>query len=518
MTEAKVLTKAERTIQDMTALFKARCSLVVVVSREEVRAERGIVEAAAAAKREAKLWDCAAGLQDASGKKIGEPNLADPREMLKRIEASNDGAVYVLRDLHKWYDPVVLRWLRNSARGLQVKAAGGAVVILTPSTEAIPPELAGHAIVIDYPLPDRPEMARILDDVLASVPESYSAGVTNGKREAAIDAAVGLTAEEASNCFARSFVTNATIDPLVVAQEKKRVIARERVLTWYEPDPRGLDAVGGLDLFKDWLVLRRLALTQKAREYGLPAPKGVLLLGPPGTGKSLSAKAIATAWGIPLLKLDLGALKSKFVGESEAQIRKALAVAESVAPVIVWIDEIEKAVSTGEQADGGVSQDQLGVLLSWQQERAGSVFLIATANNVEALPPELLRKGRFDELFFIDLPQPKERAAIIAATLKQFGRDPEKVGDTSELVRMTEGWSGAEIASVVPDALFTAFADGERELTVADIVKAAKPVVPLSSTARERIERLREWAKVRCRPASTSEKESTTVGRRLDLN
>jgi SpoVK/Ycf46/Vps4 family AAA+-type ATPase len=211
-------------------------------------------------------------------------------------------------------------------------------VVLSPSSE-VPAELAGHAVVIDYPLPDRPEIAKILDDVLAALdPETARTAAPNGTREEAIDAAVGLTAEEASNCYARSLVTTKRIDPKLVASEKKRVIARERVLTWYDPIPGGLDAVGGLEVLKDWLRKRKLAFSEKAREYGLPSPKGVLLLGPPGCGKSLTAKAVSTAWGVPLLRLDMGALKSKYVGESEQNIRKALAVALAVAPCVIWLD------------------------------------------------------------------------------------------------------------------------------------------------------------------------------------
>ncbi|HSN68796.1 MAG TPA: AAA family ATPase, partial [Thermoanaerobaculia bacterium] len=285
--------------------------------------------------------------------------------------------------------------------------------------------------------------------------------------------------------------------------------------------PGGLDAVGGLDVLKSWLTSRRAAFTARARAYGLPAPKGAMLVGVPGCGKSLTAKAIATAWGMPLLRLDLGALKSKWVGESEGNIRKALKVAETVSPCVVWLDEIEKALGGASQgaADGGVSSDALGVILSWMQDRAGSVFVIATANDVSALPPELLRKGRFDEMFFVDLPNASERKAILSAALKANGRDG-KVEITAGCIAAMSDFTGAEIAAIVPDALFAAFADGEREITTADLIDAANTVVPLAKTASEKITKVREWAKGRARPASTPERAERWISREsgaLDL-
>jgi SpoVK/Ycf46/Vps4 family AAA+-type ATPase len=277
-----------------------------------------------------------------------------------------------------------------------------------------------------------------------------------------------------------------------------------------------LDAVGGLDVLKSWLKVRQSALSQRARDFGLPSPKGCFLVGVPGCGKSLTAKAVASAWGVPLLRLDMGALRSKWIGESEGNIRRALAVAETVSPCVLWLDEIEKALagSSGPAGDGGVAADALGTILSWMQERAGSVFVVATANDVRALPPELLRKGRFDELFFVDLPTREERAAILRASLAQYGR--EGLAGVGLIVEATVGFTGAEIAAIVPDALFTAFNDGERELRTSDVLDAAATVAPLSKTASTKIEELREWAKGKARPASTPEVENTS-GRRLDL-
>ncbi|MBM4063702.1 MAG: AAA family ATPase [Planctomycetes bacterium] len=488
-----------------------------IVSREEVRVERALIEAAAAARYPVKCWDCAAGITSSSGTTL-DANMRDPSQVLAAIQASDERTVWLLRDLHKWLDPVVLRSMRNAARSLQVRPndKAAAIVVLSPSGE-VPPELSGHATVVEWPLPDRAEVATLLDDVLRALPENVRADAApNGTRDAAIDAAVGLTAEEAANCYARSLVTSRKIDPVLVAQEKRRVIARERVLTWTDPDPRGLDAVGGLDVLKDWLRARRAGFTAKAREYGLPAPKGMLLVGVPGCGKSLTAKAVAAAWQMPLLRLDMGALRSKYVGDSEANIRKALAVAEAVSPCVLWLDEIEKALagSTGQQGDGGVSADALGAVLSWMQERAGSVFVVATANDVRALPPELLRKGRFDEVFWVDLPTQLERAAIARAAVKERGRTISDA-DAARIAEATRAFTGSEIAAVVPDAMFAAFAEG-REVTADDIVAACATVVPLSKTAADKIQDLRQWAKGRARPASVQAASESTA-RQLDI-
>jgi hypothetical protein len=520
VTAAQAPTRSERAIADVSALLRARNTLLWVTTREEVRVERALIDAAARAKMQVRLWDCASGIVGADGTPVAA--VQDPSAALDYVRDRRERFVLVMRDLHRWFDPITVRKLRNLARALEAAppAEMRAVVILTPSSE-VPIELAGHATVIDYPLPDRPEIARLLDDVVGAIQdEEVRAGAAaNGTRDAAIDAAVGLTAQEAANCYARSLVTTKRIDPAMVAAEKRRVIAREKVLTWYDPDPRGLDAVGGLDVLKGWLTSRRAGFSAKAREFGVPAPKGCMLVGVPGCGKSLTAKAVAAAWSFPLLRLDMGALRSKYVGESEGNIRKALAVAETVSPCVLWLDEIEKALagSTGTQGDGGVAADALGAVLSWMQERAGAVFVIATANDVTSLPPELLRKGRFDELFFVDLPTAGEREDVVRAALAQHGRGDADV-DAAAVARATADFTGSEIAALVPDALFSAFADGARAIRTDDLVAAARLVVPLAKTAADKIEGLRAWAKGRARPASTPETiNQTGAARALDL-
>ena len=515
---------------DVSALLRSRNALIWVITREEARVERYLMEAAAAANYLPRTWDVAAGVCDITGRKT-QIGGTDPGDTLSAIqtaaETGKERGVWIMRDLAPWLEgPIGMtttRALRNLARTLPGVARDNAqaVIVLTPRAN-VPEELAGHATVIEWPLPDREEIADVLDAAVEALPEEMQPGA-NGAREAAIDAAVGLTGEEAAACYARSLVQLRRIDPTLVASEKKRVVTRERILEWFDPLPGGLNAVGGLDLLKGWLGTRKLAYSPAARAYGLPAPKGALLVGVPGTGKSLTAKAVAAAWGIPLLKVDLGALKSKFVGESEANLRKAFGVIESVGRCIVWLDEIEKALAGATQgaADGGVSADALGAILSWMQERQGEAFIIATSNDVSALPAEFLRAGRFDCVWWLDLPNGLERADILFAALRAHGRDGGAIlgEDVARLVDATEGFTGAEIAACVPDALFAAFADSGREIDRDDLLAAAATVVPLSKTAAEKIDRLRQWAQGRARPATSPEAVGAIParGRTLDL-
>jgi AAA+ superfamily predicted ATPase len=520
-TTTTTLSKSEQAAADLTALLKARVTLIWVVTREETRVERQIIDAAAAAKYRTDFWDCAAGFVPAEGQP--QPTLIDPQRMLKdTIPGIKDRRVFVLRDLHKWMSPQVLRHLRNVSRDLQgaPRAEARTVVVISPSSD-VPAELEGHASVIDWPLPERKEIADVLDTVLAGVAGRDEVNI-NGDRDLMIDAAVGLTAEEAATCYSKSLVMGRTIDVPAVTAEKRRVIAKDGLLEWIDTDGFDMDSVGGLEHLKAWLKTRRNGLSQRAREFGLPAPKGVLIAGVPGCGKSLTAKCVPAAWGLPLLRLDLGGIRSKWQGESESNLRKALATAEAVSPCVVWIDEVEKALAgsggSGE-ADGGTSADALGTILSWMQERTGSVFVVATANDVSVLPPELLRKGRFDDLFFVDLPTRSERREIAAAAIRAHDRDPETI-DLDAVAADTDGFSGAEIAALIPDALFVAFEDGERDLTTDDVISAASEVAPLSQTAEEKVTGLREWAKGRARKASADEEAATVgagVGRDLDF-
>lgn len=512
------MTKSIKIADDVSALLRARNPLLWVVTKEEARVERYLIGAASSAGYKTWTWDVAQGVKSWDGK-AGPANLNDPGAMFSMIaqrvedKYTKERSVWIMRDLPIWMQgppgATPLRQLRNLVRVLPSAGRDNAqaIILISPSAD-VPAELANHCTVIDWPLPDREEIGQLLDEAIEVLPDEMKAtAAPNGKRDAAIDAAIGLSGEEAQACFAKSLVQLRRIDPVAVASEKKRVIAREKVLEYYDPIPGGLDAVGGLESLKAWLVERSMAYSPAARAYGLPLPKGCLLVGVPGCGKSLSAKAIATAWQVPLLRLDLGALKSKFVGESEATLRRALRVVDAVGRCVLWIDEIEKALqgATSGSADGGVATDQLGAVLNWMQERAGGAFIVATSNDVEGLPPELLRKGRFDEMWFVDTPTESERVEILMASLKSFGRSLSQE-DAVKVAGYTDGFTGAEIAAIVPDAMFAAFADGQRDVLEGDLLEAAAKVVPLTKTAAEKVERLRKWAASRARNASVADK------------
>ena len=495
------MTKSQMMTADIDALLRARCSFLWIVTSEEARVEGYLLEAARLGSYFPRTWDAAQGVAELTGKvdtSIGSPDPGDTLRAIKeRSENGNERGLWIMRDLPAWTTGpagvLTMRQLRNLARSLPETPLekAQAIVVLSPSSE-VPPELAAHATVMEWPLPDREEIGDILDDIA----QRYSLKITNGEREAAIDAAVGLSGEQAESCYSKSLVQTKKIDPAMVAAEKKRVISRLSGLEWIDPVPGGLDAIGGLDTLKVWLMSRSTAYTPAAREYGLPAPRGALLVGPPGTGKTYCAKCASTAWGgIPLLKWDLNAMKGKFVGQSEQNFRAAIRIIEAIGRCVVLVDEIEKALAGATQgaADGGVSADALGTLLSWMQDRKGDAFVIATSNNADALPPELLRKGRFDEVWFVDLPNANERAAVLDATLRTFKRTID-VKDSIKVAAECVDFTGSEIAAIVPEAMFTAFNDGKREPTAADLIEAAKNVVPLSKTASEKIKKLRAWA------------------------
>jgi len=532
--EAQALSKSQAVAEDVNSLLRAGNPLLWIVSREEQRVEKYLFEAAAAAGFLTRAWDIAAGMTNVDGTPLtdryGQPiGSGDPDGALDAIrERSGERSVWIMRDLPVWLQPPVgaatLRRLRNLVQWLpsQPRDSAQAIIVISPSAE-VPAELSNIATVIDWPLPDREEIAALLQATIETLPDELQESVVNGSRDAAIDAAVGLSGEEAQATFARSLVQLRRIDPAVIAAEKKRVVAKGGVLEWFDPLPGGLDAVGGLDNLKSWLVSRASAYSPAARDYGLPSPKGALLVGVPGCGKSLTAKAIGTAWRVPIIRLDLGALKSKYVGESEGNLRQALSQITAIGRCVVWLDEIEKALegATSGSADGGVSADALGAILQWMQDRQGEAFVIATANNAEKLPPELLRKGRFDEVWWVDLPNESEREAITAAALRSYKRDADALNiDLARVADATEQFTGAELAALVPDALFSAFNDNAREITTNDLLDAAKLVVPLARTADDKIKQLREFWLGRARAATsaiTSAPSKRKTARAIDL-
>ncbi len=319
------------------------------------------------------------------------------------------------------------------------------------------------------------------------------------------NAALGLTLEEAERVFFKAVIRDAKLageEVQYIREEKRQIVQKSGLLEYYET-PEDLGSVGGLELLKFWLKRRARAYEPAARDYGLPPPKGLLLLGVQGCGKSLAAKAVSGSWGFPLLRLDLSRIFGSLIGSSEENMRRALEMAESVSPAVLWVDEIEKTFSGIESSgmsDAGTTARVFGSFLTWLQDNTTPVFCVATANSIERLPPELLRKGRFDDIFFVDLPSTAERIEIARIHLAKRKRDPAKY-DLARLAAQSEGFSGAEIEQAIVSAMYDAF-DSNHEVAQADILQAMQSAVPLSVTMREDIERVRQWAKDRARPAS----------------
>ncbi|MFC1705214.1 AAA family ATPase, partial [Planctomycetota bacterium] len=336
------------------------------------------------------------------------------------------------------------------------------------------------------------------------------------------EAALGLTAVEAENVFAKSIVQFKRFDLDVIHKEKEQIIRKSGILEFLRP-PETVSGIGGLNLLKSWLSKRGSAFTKKAREFGLPEPKGILLLGVPGCGKSLTAKAVGNLWKLPLLRLDMGRVFGSLVGSSEENIRRAIRTAESVAPCILWLDELEKGLSgvqSSGASDAGTTSRVFGTFVTWLQEKQSAVFVIATANQVKLLPPEILRKGRFDEIFFVDLPSAEERESIWRihishASTRTHPRDPKDF-DVQALSEASEGYSGAEVEQSVTSALYDAFDQG-MDLATEGLLQAIEETVPLSQTMQEDITAMREWAKTRARFASVQAAKDQSDIRRLEL-
>lgn len=428
----------------------------------------------------------------------------DPLDALQLLEgmfaAANPQHVVLLRDLQLHMDqtdPMLVRRLKDT---LRIAKSNGHAIILLGCRLKLPPELEHEITHVDFNLPGSTELGTVIDGIVKSAKLKNLPETT---REAALQSALGLTTTEAENAFALSVVETKSIDPKIVAREKARTLKKNGLVEVVEATT-SLDDIGGLGLLKDWLTRRAGAFSESAKSYGLPAPKGLLIVGIPGTGKSLTAKATAGAFGLPLLRLDMGRVFGGIVGQSEANLRSVIQTAEAIAPCVLWIDEIEKGFSGSKSSgstDGGTSSRVFGSFLSWMQEKTKAVFVVATANDVSKLPPEFLRKGRFDELFFVDLPDALERAQIWDIVIKRHGRRPTDY-DTVVLSRACEQFTGAEIEAVFIDAMHEAFAEG-REPGPKDILAAMTNTVPLANLMDGQISALRHWAKGRAREAAT---------------
>jgi len=479
---------------------------------EEVRAEAEVKAAAEALGRPLHAWSITTGFVDTSSGTVR--TCPDPLAALEAVEAIEGDCIVLLRDfgaLLEDRDPLLVRKLRDTLRHAK---ASGKLLLLLGVWKPLPPELEREITRLDLALPGPDLLGELLDQLLAN------AGIAPPPpeiREAVIRAATGLTTMEAENAFALSLIESGTIQPNLVAREKAHALKSGGLLEVIETTA-SLDAIGGLENLKAWLIQRGEAFTERARTYGLPVPKGMLVLGVPGTGKSLTAKATASVFGVPLLKLDAGRLFGGLVGQSEANVRSVIQTAEAISPCVLWIDEIEKsfgAGGSGGSTDGGTSARVFGTMLNWLQDKTAPVFVVATANDVSKLPPEMLRKGRWDELWFVDLPDTWERTAIWDLIIAKYGREVTAY-DPVVLARASEMHTGAEIEAAFVEALHRAFAE-DREPGELDLGEVLNESVPLAVSMSEPIERLRHWAKGRARHASVGDRATRRQGRKIDV-
>jgi AAA+ superfamily predicted ATPase len=503
--------------QELDLYLRARFSLVVLVTPEEERVLQVIKTICERNNRPCHTWDLSDGFQVWAGKDPAMPAARDPIAALEQMDKATGNQLFILKDFHDcWTNVQVKRKLKSVAQ--RFKYNRKSLIVTTPFAR-LPEELKEEATLRDFTLPTAPE----LDGVLQKLSQTPNVKVSLTKlgREKLVQAALGLTLAQSQRVFSKAIVAGGALDDRsieLVSEEKKQIIRESEALEYYGVTETA-DAVGGLGVLKDWLRLRERAFSQSARDYGLPSPKGIILVGIPGTGKSLTAKMIGGLWRLPLLRLDVGSLFGSLVGESEEHTRRALKLAETIAPCIVWIDELEKAFSFG-GFDGGTSKRVFGTILTWMQEKTAPCFVVATANEISSLPPELLRKGRFDEIFFLDLPTLDERKEIFSVHLNKRRRLPQDY-DVARLAKEGQGFVGAEIEQAIVDAMYVGFNQG-REFDTEDISRAIRQLVPLSIAQRETVEKLREWLREgRAQSASfkeVAEAERQFVPMRLELS
>jgi ATP-dependent 26S proteasome regulatory subunit len=477
---------------DLEVYLRARYPLLYLVTPEEERALAALRAQAEGMGKQLVAWSYTEGLG-------GDAGLRDPVGALEAVRLAETRHIYVFKDLHPFFNnPAVVRKLRDLAQAL--RASPKSLILLSPVL-SLPPELTKDATLVDFPPPDDATIGQMI--ARAGEMAGRPVALDQLQRERLAAAARGLTAGEIANALAKALVQHRGLDEqaiAVMAEEKRQIVRKTGVLEYFDR-PEALAAVGGLEELKGWLSKRQQAFGQRARDFGLPEPRGLLLVGVQGCGKSLVAKAVAGLWGLPLLRLDVGRLMSGLVGASEENIRAALRTAEGLGPVVLWVDEIEKGFAghTG-AGDSGTAARVLATFLTWLQEKEAPVFVIATANHLDLLPPELARKGRFDEIFFVDLPDAAERRAIWEIHLRKRKRHVPGF-DLDALVAASDGMSGAEVEQALIDALYEAFDQG-RPLKDADLLAALARMVPLSRAMGPEIERLRTWAREKARPAS----------------
>jgi len=518
------------TLERLKILLSSSTPIVVMETVEEMRAVRLVRAACSSLSLATFEWSIASGLVRC-GSEVGELvpetgfsaggpghdlsgaqalyNSKDPAQALSNLEAMSLEAAFVLKDFHRHMDdPVVVRRLRDVGQKFSTNRR---TVIITAPSITIPAELGSLVEFLELPLPDKQRLRQIIDEMTLRVGKTRTLKRTLDS--AGLDAMAnnlrGLTEEEAERAASQAIVTRYGITAETVTdvlQAKKEQLRHSGMLEFIDAS-ENLSSVGGLDNLKRWLAQRRGTWEDAAREYGLEAPRGAIILGVQGCGKSMCARAIAGEWKLPLVKFDTAAIFDKYIGETEKRIQKVFRVAEGLAPCVFWIDELEKIFAgsgpDSASVDAGVSSRILAAFLSWMQDRKAPVFVAATCNNVSALPPELIRKGRFDELFFVDLPNQAERKQIFAIHLKRRKRNPTEF-DLDQAAAAARGYSGAEIEAAVQTALYAAFSS-KQIVSTQGLLDALKATVPLSVTRSEEIEELRAWASQRAVPASLAD-------------
>ena len=493
--------------QELKILIQAQYPLIYLVTSEEERAEQAISTIAQSElkpQRRVFVWTVTHGIVEyGQPRNVTQHNTVSPEAAIEWIIRQKEPSIFILKDLHPFIDaPATNRSLRDAIASF--KGTQKNIILMSPMQQ-VPIELEKEVVVIDFTLPDMAELNKVLTQ---HVDQNRGRRLTTEAREKLLRAALGLTKDEAEKVYRKAQVTTGrlTEDEVdIVLSEKKQLIRRNGILEYIEEDET-IDAVGGLEELKRWLKQRSNAFTERAREYGLPQPKGMLILGVPGCGKSLIAKTTSRLWGLPLLRLDMGRVyDGSMVGRSEANLRNALKTAESISPAILFIDELDESFAGSggsSDSDGGTSSRIFGSFLTWMQDKKSPVFVMATANRVERLPGEFLRKGRFDEIFFVDLPTPEERQDIFNIHLTKRREDISRF-DLEQLAKMSDGFSGAEVEQAIVAAMYEAFAQ-DREFTQLDIIAALKATLPLSRTMQEQVTALRDWARQRARPAASS--------------
>jgi len=483
--------------RNLELLIKSRTSLIWIRTKEEERLEKLVNFSCERLNiKRFVCWDCVSGIKGLINEQGKFSN--NPLGVLNWLkeQSSEVSTVLLVKDFHKFYDdPSINRTIKELSSAL-TETSHNLIISshLFPSSE----DLDELMTIVTLPLPDQKELKNLIKKIAINTNSNLEEKDLN---ELSI-ASSGLTEIKVKQVTARALAQRGKIskeDIKDILEEKKQVIARSEILEFFEAKSNQ-DDIGGLKFLKFWLNQRYRAFSKEARDYGLPIPKGVLLVGAQGTGKSLTAKSISKSWSMPLLRLDVGRLFSSLVGSSEARTRETISRAEAMSPCILWIDEIDKGFGGDARSDGGTSQRVLASLLTWMAEKESAVFVIATANAIDKLPAELLRKGRFDEIFFLDLPNSEERLSILDLHLKK--RRPSYSFPLSTIIDRTDGFSGAELEQAVIEGMHISFSEN-RELMEKDLIKAVSELVPLSRTAKEQIDLLKNWSSTgRARSAS----------------